>query len=620
MSKTVLTAVAWPYANGPRHIGHVSGFGVPSDIFSRYHRMMGDRVLMISGTDEHGTPILVQADAEGSSARELADRYNRVIVEDLVGLGVSYDLFTRTTTRNHYAIAQEVFLGLHRNGYLVPRVTTGAISPSTGRTLPDRYIEGTCPICGYDGARGDQCDNCGNQLDPADLIDPRSKVNGETPEFVETEHFFLDLPALASALAEWLKSREDWRPNVLRFSLNLIDDLRPRAVTRDIDWGVPVPLEGWSDRADKKLYVWFDAVIGYLSASVEWAVRSGDPDAWREWWLNPEARSSYFMGKDNITFHAQIWPALLLGYRGLGDKGGEPGPLGDLELPTEVVSSEYLTMSGSKFSTSRGTVIYVRDFLREYGPDALRYFIAVAGPENQDSDFTWEEFVRRTNFELANEWGNLVNRSVSMAHKNFGEIPARGTLTAPDQALLDIAAAGFDAVGAHLARSRFKQAMSEAMRVVTAANRYISDMEPWKLKDDRERQATVLHTVLQVVSDANAMLTPFLPHAAQRVFETLGGTGIWAAQPEVREVVDDVPADPIGVGVPELGHPYPVITGDYTVEQAVWRRTEIVAGTPLEKPSPLFAKLDPALGETGPEWAPIVSAADPAAETEGTPA
>jgi len=620
MSKTVLTAVAWPYANGPRHIGHVSGFGVPSDIFSRYHRMMGDRVLMISGTDEHGTPILVQADAEGSSARELADRYNRVIVEDLVGLGVSYDLFTRTTTRNHYAIAQEVFLGLHRNGYLVPRVTTGAISPSTGRTLPDRYIEGTCPICGYDGARGDQCDNCGNQLDPADLIDPRSKVNGETPEFVETEHFFLDLPALASALAEWLKSREDWRPNVLRFSLNLIDDLRPRAVTRDIDWGVPVPLEGWSDRADKKLYVWFDAVIGYLSASVERAVRSGDPDAWREWWLNPEARSSYFMGKDNITFHAQIWPALLLGYRGLGDKGGEPGPLGDLELPTEVVSSEYLTMSGSKFSTSRGTVIYVRDFLREYGPDALRYFIAVAGPENQDSDFTWEEFVRRTNFELANEWGNLVNRSVSMAHKNFGEIPARGTLTAPDQALLDIAAAGFDAVGAHLARSRFKQAMSEAMRVVTAANRYISDMEPWKLKDDRERQATVLHTVLQVVSDANAMLTPFLPHAAQRVFETLGGTGIWAAQPEVREVVDDVPADPIGVGVPELGHPYPVITGDYTVEQAVWRRTEIVAGTPLEKPSPLFAKLDPALGETGPEWAPIVSAADPAAETEGTPA
>ncbi|MGH1561860.1 methionine--tRNA ligase [Mumia sp. DW29H23] len=612
MSKTVLTAVAWPYANGPRHIGHVSGFGVPSDIFSRYHRMMGDRVLMISGTDEHGTPILVQADAEGSTAAALADRYNRVIVQDLAGLGVSYDLFTRTTTRNHYAIAQEIFAGLHRNGYLVPKVTTGAISPSTGRTLPDRYIEGTCPICGYDGARGDQCDNCGNQLDPADLIEPRSRVNGETPEFVETEHFFLDLPALASALADWLKSRTDWRPNVLRFSLNLVEDLRPRAVTRDIDWGVPVPLEGWSDRTDKKLYVWFDAVIGYLSASVEWAVRSGDPEAWREWWTNPDAESSYFMGKDNITFHSQIWPALLLGYRGLGDKGGETGPLGELELPTEVVSSEYLTMSGSKFSTSRGTVIYVGDFLREFGPDALRYFIAVAGPENQDADFTWEEFVRRTNFELANEWGNLVNRSVSMAHKNFGEIPTPGPLTDADRALLDTAAAGFDTVGAHLARSRFKQGIGEAMRVVTAANRYLSDMEPWKLKDDRERQATVLHTALQVVADANALLTPFLPHAAQRVFETLGGTGVWAAQPEVREVVDDVPADPIGVGIPEMGRSYPVITGDYAAEQAVWRRTEIVAGTPLAKPTPLFAKLEPSLAETGPEWAPIVREDAPA--------
>ncbi|WP_370618025.1 methionine--tRNA ligase [Mumia sp. Pv 4-285] len=606
MSKSVLTAVAWPYANGPRHIGHVSGFGVPSDIFSRYHRMMGNRVLMISGTDEHGTPILVQADAEGSTARELADRYNRVIVDDLVGLGVSYDLFTRTSTRNHYAIAQEIFAGLYRNGYVVPKVTTGAISPSTGRTLPDRYIEGTCPICGYDGARGDQCDNCGNQLDPADLINPRSRINGETPKFVETEHFFLDLPALAEALTEWLKSRNDWRPNVLRFSLNLVENLRPRAVTRDIDWGVPVPLQGWDNRTDKKLYVWFDAVIGYLSASVEWAVRSGDPEAWREWWTNPDAESAYFMGKDNITFHSQIWPALLLGYRGLGSKGGEAGPLGELELPTEVVSSEYLTMSGSKFSTSRGTVIYVGDFLREFGPDALRYFIAVAGPENQDADFTWEEFVRRTNFELANEWGNLVNRSVSMAHKNFGEIPTPAALTDADQALLDTAAAAFDVVGGHLARSRFKQGIGEAMRVVTAANRYLSDMEPWKLKDDAERQATVLHTALQVVADANTLLTPFLPHAAQRVFETLGGTGVWAAQPVAREVVDDLPADPIGVGIPEMGRSYPVITGDYGAELAAWRRTEIVAGTPLSKPSPLFAKLDPSLGETGPEWAPIV--------------
>ncbi len=610
---SVLTAVAWPYANGPRHIGHVSGFGVPADAFSRYQRMAGNRVLMVSGTDEHGTPLLVQADTEGVGVRDLADRYNRVIVDDLAGLGLSYDLFTRTTTRNHYAVVQELFRTLHRNGYLVERTTTGAISPSTGRTLPDRYVEGTCPICGFDPARGDQCDNCGNQLDPVDLGNPRSRINGETPTFVETEHFFLDLPALADALGDWLRGRTDWRPNVLAFSLNLVADLRPRAMSRDIDWGVPIPLEGWADRGDKKLYVWFDAVIGYLSASIEWAHRSGDPQAWREWWSDPAALSYYFMGKDNITFHAQIWPAELLGHNGVGSRGGTPGPLGALNLPTEVVSSEFLTMSGAKFSSSRGTVIYVRDFLAEFGPDALRYFIAVAGPENQDTDFTWDEFVRRTNFELANEWGNLVNRSVAMAHKNFGVIPTPGTRTEADVALLRAAEASFGTVGGLLGRSRFKQAAGEAMRVVTLANRYLSETEPWKLAkgsdDDRVRQGTVLHTALQVVSDANALLTPFLPHAAQQVHTALGGTGTWAAQPEVREVSDDLDSDLTaaltGVGLPERGHRYPIITGDYAAEQARWGRTEITAGTPLVKPTPLFAKLEPSLGETGPSWAPI---------------
>ncbi|WP_024794553.1 methionine--tRNA ligase [Tomitella biformata] len=612
MSSSVLTAVAWPYANGPRHIGHVSGFGVPSDVFSRYQRMAGNNVLMVSGTDEHGTPILVQADAEGVSPMELADRYNRVIVDDLQGLGLSYDLFTRTTTRNHFAVVQELFRTLHKNGYLVPKITTGAISPSTGRTLPDRFVEGTCPICGADGARGDQCDNCGNQLDPADLINPRSKINGETPKFVETEHFFLDLPALADSLGDWLKGRTDWRPNVLRFSLNLIDDMRPRAMSRDIDWGIPIPLEGWSGRPDKKLYVWFDAVIGYLSASMEWAMRSGNPEAWREWWTNPEAVSHYFMGKDNITFHSQIWPSELLAYKGMGAHGGEAGALGQLNLPTEVVSSEFLTMSGSKFSTSRGTVIYVRDFLKEFGPDALRYFISVGGPETQDTDFTWDEFVRRTNFELANEWGNLVNRTVSMAHKNFGEVPRPGTITEADATLLRTAEAAFDTVGAHLARSRFRAAAGEVMRVVTAANKYISDTEPWKLAKDPEqadRLATVLHTSLQVVSDANSMFTPFLPHSAQKVHEALGNTGIWAAQPEVRMVEDlvssELPIGPVGHGLPDEGRIYPVLMGDYASEKATWARTDLKVGAALQKPTPLFAKLEPELGETGPEWAPV---------------
>ena len=593
MTSRVLAAVAWPYANGPRHIGHVSGFGVPSDIFSRYMRMSGHDVLMISGTDEHGTPILVQAEREGLSPRETADKYNRVIVNDLRDLGLSYDLFTRTITRNHYAVSQQLFLGLHRNGYVVPKITMGAVSPSTGRTLPDRYIEGTCPICGYPSARGDQCDNCGNQLDPIDLINPVSRINGETPKFVETEHYFLDLPALAGSLGKWLSARTDWRPNVLKFSQNLLEDLRPRAITRDLDWGVPVPLDGWRDQPMKRLYVWFDAVIGYLSASVEWAKRSGDPDAWQRWWIDPDARGFYFMGKDNIVFHTVIWPGMLLGHNGEGDHGGTVGPLGELRLPDEVVSSEYLTMSGSKFSTSRGKVIYVGDFLRDFGPDALRYFIAVAGPETTDTDFTWDEFVRRTNFELANEWGNLVNRSISMAYKNNGAIPSPNTLLDIDHDLLLTSREAFDTVGALLGRNRFKLAITEAMRVVGAANKYISDTEPWKLAGDPERRDTVLHTALQVVSDANTLLTPFLPHAAQQVHQALGETGVWAAQPEIREVSE------------EGGPDYPVIMGDYGGEQARWESHPITPGATLQRPTPLFTKIDEKLGETGPEWAPI---------------
>ena len=607
-SENVLVCVAWPYANGPRHIGHVAGFGVPSDVFARYQRMVGNNVLMVSGTDEHGTPLLVQADKEGVTVKELADRYNRQIVDDLAGLGLSYDLFTRTTTRNHYAVVQELFKGLYDNGYMIKETTQGAISPSTGRTLPDRYIEGTCPLCGADDARGDQCDNCGNQLDPVDLINPVSKINGETPEFIETEHFMLDLPSLHDALKAWLEARQDWRPNVLKFSLNLLEDMRPRSMTRDIDWGIPVPVEGWENDPGKKLYVWFDAVIGYLSASIEWAARTGNPDAWKQFWQDPATSGFYFMGKDNITFHSQIWPGELLGYAGKGAKGGEVHELGELNLPTEVVSSEFLTMSGSKFSSSKGVVIYVKDFLAEFGPDPLRYFIAVAGPENNDTDFTWDEFVRRVNNELANGWGNLVNRTVSMAHKNFGEVPEPGELIDADRAILDHASQSFDSAGHELGLAHFKAAITKVMHVVGEANAYIADQEPWKLAKDesqRERLATVLWTALQVVSDCNALLTPFIPHTAQKVHETLGRDGIWAASPRVEEVTDDEDLELVGVGLPEQGQTYPVITGDYASQQAVWSRVDVVPGTKLEKPKPLIAKLDPELGETGPEWAPV---------------
>jgi methionyl-tRNA synthetase len=584
--KHVLTAVAWPYANGPRHIGHVAGFGVPSDVFSRYHRMAGSKVLMVSGTDEHGTPIQVQAENEGVTARELADRYNGVIAGDLQKLGLSYDLFTRTTTRNHYAVVQQIFKGLFENGYIFPLTQLGAISPSTGRTLPDRYIEGTCPICGYDSARGDQCDNCGNQLDPADLISPRSKINGETPKFVETEHFFLDLPAFAEVLGDWLRGQGHWRPNVQKFSLNLLDDLKPRAITRDLDWGVPVPIDGWSGRNDKRIYVWFDAVIGYLSASIEWAARTGDPEAWRPFWQSEDSRAYYFMGKDNIVFHSEIWPAMLFGYSGIGARGGKPGELGALNRPYEVVSSEFLTMEGKKFSSSRNVVIYVGDMLSRYDADALRYYLAAAGPENQDTDFTWSEFLRRNNDELVAGWGNLVNRTISMTAKNLGSIPAAGELTELDRTLLASSREAFQTVGSLIERNRQKAALAEVMKLVGEANKYLSDTEPWKLKNaDPDRMASVLHTTLQVVDDAKTLLSPFLPSSSEKVHVALGGTGRWSAMPEL--VTVDTPT---AVGSPS----YQVLTGDYQT-QAKWASTPIEVGRPLAAPTPIFTKLDPSI-------------------------
>jgi methionyl-tRNA synthetase len=583
MSRSILTAVAWPYANGPRHVGHVAGFGVPSDVFSRYQRMAGNKVLMVSGTDEHGTPIQVQADREGVTARELADRYNRVIAEDLQGLGLTYDLFTRTTTRNHYKVVQDLFTALHDNGYVVERSQLSAIDPATGRGLPDRYVEGTCPHCGYDGARGDQCDSCGRQLDPQDLLNPRSKIDGATPTFVESAQFFLELPAFAEALGSWLQARTDWRPNVLKYSQHLIGELRPRAISRDLDWGVPIPLPGWSDREDKRLYVWFDAVIGYLSASVEWARRTGDPDAWKEFWTGGSADSFYFMGKDNVVFHSVIWPAILLGAS--GKPAGKPGAYGELDLPSEIVSSEYLTMEGKKFSSSRHVVIYVRDVLERYGPDALRYYLAAAGPEAADTDFTWEQFVTRNNTELVAGWGNLVNRTLSMVAKNVGSIPGPGSLTAEDVAALEASKAAFGPVGDLLGRNQQKAALHEVMRVVGEANGYLSAQEPWKLKDDPARRESVLHVALQLVDDAKTLLTPFLPHSSQKVYEALGGVGEWSGQPELREV-DDLDGGPS----------YPVLMGDYRTA-ARWASMPITPGVPVEAPTPLFAKLEPSVVE-----------------------
>jgi methionyl-tRNA synthetase len=578
MPDHILVAVAWPYANGPRHIGHVAGFGVPSDIFARFQRLRGNHVLMISGTDEHGTPITLAADKEGITARDIADRYNAVIGDDLRNLGLSYDTFTRTTTANHYRVTQDLFKTLYKKGYILRQETLGAFSAATGRTLPDRYVEGTCPICGYKEARGDQCDNCGNQLDPIDLIDPRSKIDGSTPIFKETEHFLLDLPAFGERLREWIEGQEHWRPNVRNFSLNFLKELKPRSITRDLDWGVPIPLPEYADRDDKKIYVWFDAVIGYLSASIEWAQNRGTPEAWREWWQNPSAKHFYFMGKDNIVFHTVIWPGMLLGY---GEGGAYGAGQGKLELPYNVVSSEFLTMEGKKFSSSRGIVIYVNEVLSRYDADPLRYFLTIAGPENQDTDFTWAEFVRRNNDELVATWGNLVNRTLTNVFKNFGSVPEPGELQPADAALIAQVEAGFVSIGELLDAARFKAALTEAMRLAAQVNIYLSEQEPWKvIKVDRARAATIWYTTLRCVNSLRIFFTPFLPFSSQRLHEYLGHDGHLAGPLAFQEVTEDD------------GRAHRVLTGDYASWVGSWAVPELAVGQALREPKPLFKKLD----------------------------
>lgn len=585
MPDYILVAVAWPYASGPRHLGHVAGFGVPADIFARYQRLKGHKVLMVSGTDEHGTPITIVADREGVSPKEVADRYNRIIGDDLYRLGLSYDLFTRTTTRNHYRVVQDLFKTLYAKGYIVKQTTMGAFASSTGRALPDRYIEGTCPICGYTEARGDQCDNCGSQLDPVDLINPRSKIDGSPPVFRETEHFFLDLPAFAEQLETWIGAQEHWRPNVRTFSLNLLKDLKPRAITRDLDWGVPIPLPEFADRDDKKIYVWFDAVIGYLSASVEWANNCGTPDAWREWWQNPDSRHYYFMGKDNIVFHTIIWPGMLLGYGNGGEIGGgsvagEPERPA-LQLPYNVVSSEFLTMEGRKFSSSRGVAIYVNDFLERYDPDPLRYFLTIAGPENQDTDFTWAEFVRRNNDELVATWGNLVNRALTNVYRHFQAVPQPSVLTQTDLRLIEEVEHGFGTVGDLLDGARFKAALTEVMRLAMQVNSYLSDQEPWKvIKTDRERAGTMLYVALRCIDNLKTMMTPFLPFTSQRLHEMLGYEGYIAGPLEFREYTESD------------GSVHRGLTGDYSNWRGRWQPSALPAGQALREPQPLFKKLD----------------------------
>ncbi|HET9259511.1 MAG TPA: methionine--tRNA ligase, partial [Acidimicrobiia bacterium] len=424
MTRRILVAVAWPYASGPLHLGHLGGAYLPPDIFARYHRLVGNDVLMVSGSDANGTPITVKAEELGITPKDVVDMYHPEILGYWNRLGITFDLFTTTMTENHHRVTQDFFLRLLENGYLVKGTSEQFYDPDGERFLPDRYVEGTCPHCGYTGARGDQCDNCGRTLDPTDLIDPRSRLSGATPVRRETEHYFLDLPAFKDPLTEWLESKTTWRRHVKNWALGMVADMPQRAITRDIEWGVDLPVEDLGP--GKKIYVWFDAVIGYLSAAIEWASQTDDPDAWEKWWKDPDAESYYFVGKDNIPFHAVIWPAMLMGR-------------GDLNLPTDIPANQYITFKGAKASKSKGVGRSIGWYADRLQPDAVRYAIASVLPEQDDTDLSDEEIIRRVNEELVATWGNLVNRVLSMSTRNFdGKVPEPGALTGEDQAIVDL--------------------------------------------------------------------------------------------------------------------------------------------------------------------------------------
>jgi methionyl-tRNA synthetase len=577
MSERILVAVAWPYADGPLHLGHVAGAYLPADIFARYHRLKGNDVLMVSGSDQHGTPITIKAEQDGVTPGELTAACHRDFLESWRRLGISFDLFTSTGTQNHAEVAQDIFLKLLDKGYIYKATVSQPYCPQCRRYLPDRYVEGTCPFCGSPGARGDQCEACSQPINPAELADPRCRICGGTPQFQDSEHFFLKLSAFQRQLNAWVKQQSkeaNWRANVVNLTKRYLKEgLRDRAITRDIDWGVAVPVKGYED---KRIYVWFEAVIGYLSASKEWAKSKGDGEGWRPFWEDKEARSYYFIGKDNIPFHTIIWPAMLMGY-------------GGLNLPYDVPANEFLTIEGKKLSTSRKWAVWLPDYLSRYEPYPLRYLLSINMPESGDTDFSWREFLRRNNDELVATYGNLVNRVLTFVYKNFdGRVPGHskykqlreylGSLD-PDRDLTatGIINYGYGAIGDdvliesakeslfreasdRIARCNFKQALMTIMLFARETNRYLDEKSPWKvIKEDKQAAADSLYVALYAISCLKTALYPFLPFSSQKVHEYLGFAG--------------------------------------RVEDYGWKPQPPEPGQALLEPRPLFTKLDEELVE-----------------------
>ena len=572
MSEKILVCVAWPYANGRVHLGHIAGAYLPPDIFARYHRLLGNDVLHVTGSDTHGTPITIRAREEGISPAQVVERYHTDQVEAFRRLGISFDLYTHTDTENHWAVTTDMFLTLLDHEYIYRDTQRGLYCPQDDMWLPDRYVTGRCPHCGAEGARGDQCDTCGRTIDAVELVSARCQICGTVPEVRETEHFFLDLGKANGPLLEWVsEGKEHWRPNVYNFTMQVLEsgELRGRPITRDISWGIPVPVGGFED---KRIYVWFDAVIGYLSASIEWAKLIGEPEAWRAWWQDEATRSYHFIGKDNITFHTIIWPAMLYGY-------------GGLNLPYDVPSNEYLNVEGRKLSKSRRWVIEALDYLERYDPDPLRYYLTINAPEAKDVNFTWEDFVRRNNDELVATWGNLANRMLSFAYKRFGKVPEPGELDEADRALLDRVAGAFETAGDLIGACKFKAALGEAMAVAHEANRYLDGKAPWfQIREDRQAAATTVYVILRAIDSLKTLLTPFLPFTCQALHGYLGYEGNILGRIYTETLQEETRS-------------HLAIRYDDSELQGTWAPSQLPAGQALQQPGPLFRKLDESVAE-----------------------
>jgi methionyl-tRNA synthetase len=587
MTKKIHVCVAWPYAAGDRHIGHLAGAYLPPDIFARYHRLVGNEVLMVSGSDTHGTPIILRADQEGVSPAEVVERYHTRFVEGFQRFGLTFDLYTHTDTQNHWDVTHDLFLRHLAQEYMYNDVQQQLYSIDEQRWLPDRFVEGTCPFCGFDRARGDQCDNCGRTYDATELKNPRSRITGSTNiETRPTTHFFFDLGAATDFLIEWLNrpDKADWRPNVLNAARARAEsrELRGRPITRDLDWGITIPVPGYDD---KRIYVWYDAVIGYLSATKEWAQVAGQPEAWQDWWREGDAgvESFYFIGKDNIEFHAVIWPAMLHGY-GPIDAGQGAGPW--LKLPTDVPANEYLTLGDFKFSSSFGNVISINEAAERYQVDAWRYALTAMAPEANDSEFTWQEFVRRVNTELVANWGNLVNRVLGFAYKRFeGRVPQPGSLDAADEALLATVAAGFESVGALFAARKFKAALDAALRLSQEVNRYVNDKAPWQaVKTDPAAAGTAIFVCLQAIDWLKLLVAPVLPFSSQQIHDYLGyDTQLFGRQ--YTEVIPDARGQHLALRY------------DHSGAAGRWQADTLAPGQALRPPQALFVKLDESVVE-----------------------